>query len=145
MENNPIVTVIIPTYNRVAKVGKAIESALKQTYAHKQIVVIDDGSTDNTAELMKKYPGVEYVIQDHGGQAAARNNGLSRANGKYIASLDSDDTYPCETNGIWQADVARPVAGDGAGVRRVQRAGASEYLRFRSGFQNPRDRRLGGG
>ena len=93
MENNPIVTVIIPTYNRVAKVGKAIESALKQTYAHKQIVVIDDGSTDNTAELMKKYPEVEYIIQDHGGQAAARNNGLSRAKGKYIASLDSDDTW----------------------------------------------------
>ncbi len=93
MVNYPRVSVIIPTYNRVTKVGKAIESALGQTYPNKEIIVVDDGSSDDTDILMKKYPEVKYIIQDHGGQAAARNNGLKNATGELITSLDSDDVW----------------------------------------------------
>ncbi len=93
MDNLPLVSIIIPTYNRRTKVGKAIESAIKQTYPHKQIIVVDDGSSDGTDELMKNYPQVNYILQEHGGQGRARNNGLRNASGKYICSLDSDDVW----------------------------------------------------
>lgn len=89
----PLVSVIIPTYNRALMLGAAIESALKQTYTNRQIIVVDDGSTDNTEELIRSYPEVKYVLQEHGGQAKARNTGLQNAEGVYIASLDSDDLW----------------------------------------------------
>jgi len=88
-----MVSVIIPTFNRAGLVGRAIESALGQTYPHKQIIVVDDGSTDHTAEVVKGYPGVEYVHRTNGGQAAARTTGLEVARGSIIASLDSDDVW----------------------------------------------------
>jgi glycosyltransferase involved in cell wall biosynthesis len=93
MDIQPLVTVIIPTYNRERKLSDAIESALNQTYPHKQIIVIDDGSIDQTAELVKKYPEVEYYYKANGGQASARNFGLNNAKGTIIASLDSDDIW----------------------------------------------------
>lgn len=96
MNNKPLVTVIIPTYNRANKIGFALESVYKQTYKSIQLVVIDDGSSDQTAEMMKSHPEAEYIIQHHAGQATARNNGLKHARGSIIASLDSDD--------IWEED-----------------------------------------
>ncbi len=92
----PLVTVIIPTYNRVDKLGDAIKSVLNQTYSNIQIVVIDDGSDDKTPELMSLFPQVEYIQQIHAGQAAARNNGLKNAKGSIIANLDSDDLWDAE-------------------------------------------------
>jgi glycosyltransferase involved in cell wall biosynthesis len=88
-----LVTIIIPTFNREKKLCDAIESVLKQTYLNKQIIVIDDGSTDKTAQLVKQYPEIEYYFQENKGQAAARNNGLRHAKGTIIASLDSDDIW----------------------------------------------------
>lgn len=96
MSEMPLVTIIIPTYNRKRIIGDAISSVLSQTYSNKQIVVIDDGSTDDTESLVRTFPEVEYVRQERRGQAAARNHGLERANGYYIASLDSDD--------VWETD-----------------------------------------
>lgn len=89
----PLVSVIIPTYNRELMVGSAIESALGQTYENIEVIVIDDGSTDGTRALVEKYSGVKYILKENGGQASARNSGLSQATGSYIASLDSDDTW----------------------------------------------------
>lgn len=89
----PLVTVIIPTYNREKKLPDAIESALNQTYLNTQIIVVDDGSTDGTANLIKKYSRVEYYYKKNGGQASARNEGLKHAKGTIIASLDSDDIW----------------------------------------------------
>lgn len=96
MNNIPLVSVIIPTYNRASMIQEAIQSAIDQTYPNKQILVVDDGSEDDTALIVKSYPEVEYILQAHAGQAAARNNGLKHAKGIYIASLDSDD--------VWNAD-----------------------------------------
>jgi len=91
--NKPLVTVVIPTYNREKFIATAIESVLAQTYPNIQLVVVDDGSTDNTANVVKTYPKAEYVLIPHGGQAAARNAGLLHAKGSIIASLDSDDKW----------------------------------------------------
>ncbi|PWS29207.1 glycosyltransferase family 2 protein [Pedobacter yonginense] len=88
-----LVTVIIATYNRADKLPDAIESVLNQTYQFVQILVIDDGSTDNTVEILKKYPSIEYHYKENGGQASARNVGFKYAKGSIIATLDSDDIW----------------------------------------------------
>lgn len=91
---NSLVTIIIPTYNRADKICEAIESAINQTYEYTQIVVIDDGSTDHTAILLRDYHSqIEYYYKENGGQASARNLGLKHAKGSIIASLDSDDIW----------------------------------------------------
>lgn len=93
MTSEPLVSVIIPTYNRADKVCDAIRSVLNQTYKNVQVLVIDDGSTDNTFELVRLFPHVQFIQQKHAGQAAARNNGLRNARGEIIANLDSDDLW----------------------------------------------------
>jgi glycosyltransferase involved in cell wall biosynthesis len=90
----PKVSVIIPTYNSASYVVEAVDSVLAQTYQDFEILVIDDGSTDNTADVIKKYDGrVRYIPQHNGGVAAARNNGIAESKGEYIAFLDADDTW----------------------------------------------------
>ncbi|HLM03472.1 MAG TPA: glycosyltransferase family 2 protein [Pyrinomonadaceae bacterium] len=100
--NHKLVSVIIPTFNRASLVGEAIRSAQAQSYPAKQIIVVDDGSTDNTAQTVAQFEGIEYYRQQNKGQAAARNLGLRYAKGEYIASLDSDDVWNEEflTDGI---------------------------------------------
>jgi len=93
MDVQSLVTIIIPTYNRETKLPDAIKSALNQTYKNIQIVVIDDGSVDNTANILKEFPQVEYYYQENAGQASARNAGLKHARGSIVASLDSDDIW----------------------------------------------------
>ena len=88
------VSVIIPTYNRVGYLLEAIESVLIQTYDGIEIIVVDDGSTDDTREKLKPYwNSIRYKYIDNGGPARARNVGMEMATGKYIAFLDSDDLY----------------------------------------------------
>jgi glycosyltransferase involved in cell wall biosynthesis len=88
-----LASVIIPTHNRAKRVAEAIESVIAQTYPDIQIIVVDDGSTDNTKEIVAAFPEVEYFYQDNQRQAAARTAGLRLAKGKYIATLDSDDIW----------------------------------------------------
>jgi glycosyltransferase involved in cell wall biosynthesis len=89
-----LVSVIIPTYNRSEQCQKAIQSVLNQTYTHVEVIVIDDGSTDNTRAVIHGLdPRVRYYYQNNQGVISARNHGLDRARGGYIAFLDSDDTW----------------------------------------------------
>src|SRR5688572_1500418 len=88
-----LVSIIIPTYNRAGYVVEAVASARAQTYPHKQIIVVDDGSRDDTARRLADLEGVEYHYQENRGQGAARNRGLSLARGEFVASLDSDDLW----------------------------------------------------
>jgi glycosyltransferase involved in cell wall biosynthesis len=92
-----MVSVIIPTYNNAKYLGEALDSVLAQTYPKLEIIVINDGSWDNTKEIIQPYLNrIGYIEQDNGGPAVARNNGLRRAQGEYIAFLDADD--------IWTSD-----------------------------------------
>ncbi|MGZ4972913.1 MAG: glycosyltransferase family 2 protein, partial [Limisphaerales bacterium] len=87
------VSIIIPTYNRADIVAQAIESARAQDYPSKQIIVVDDGSTDTTPDVVKAFADIEYVRQKNGGPAAARNTGLKHVTANYVATLDSDDCW----------------------------------------------------
>ena len=90
----PKISVIIPTYNRAQYVCRAIESVLRQTYRDYEIIVIDDGSTDNTKDVLSKYNGrIKYVYQPNQGISNARNHGIRVSAGEYIAFLDSDDEW----------------------------------------------------
>lgn len=93
MNHKPLVSVIIPTYNRSGMVGNAIKSALNQTYPNKEIIVVNDGSEDDTETIVQSFENIQYIFQPHRGQAAARNNGRKHSKGTYIALLDSDDEW----------------------------------------------------
>lgn len=92
----PKVSVTIPTYNRASLVEEAIRCVLDQTFDDLEIIVVDDGSTDNTRSVVEKYTekGVKYCYKENGGCASARNFGLAQCSGQYIAFLDSDDLWP---------------------------------------------------
>lgn len=94
----PAVSVIIPTYNRSKVVKEAIESVLKQSYTDLEVIVVDDGSTDDTSSVVKQIADsrVKYYYKDNGGPSSARNLGLAKSKGQYISFLDSDDLWPAE-------------------------------------------------
>lgn len=92
----PKVSITIPTYNRSVLVRDAIDSALAQTFEDIEVVVIDDGSTDDTRKVVESYedPRVKYFYKENGGCSSARNSGLDHCTGEYIGFLDSDDLWP---------------------------------------------------
>ncbi len=96
MEKKSLISVIIPAYNTKRYLGEAIESALGQTYPAVEIIVVDDGSTDNTKDIAHSYwkeGKIKYIHQENKGLSAARNAGIRAAQGEYIALLDSDDIF----------------------------------------------------
>ena len=115
------ISVIIPTYNRAHTLPRALESVLKQNYPIHEIIVVDDGSNDNTAEIIQAhFPTVRSIRQENRGVSVARNKGIQTATGEWIALLDSDDCWSpsklfsqvealnaqalaviCHTNEIW--------------------------------------------
>ncbi len=88
----PLISVIIPTYNRAYILSKAIESVLNQTFKNVELIVVDDGSIDQTPYLVYKYPLI-YVRKPHRGVSHTRNTGILKAKGEFIAFLDSDDVF----------------------------------------------------
>lgn len=92
---SPRVSVVIPTYNRAQFIASAIESVLTQTFGDFELIVVDDGSTDRTSEIVTSIsdPRVVFVRQENAGRSTARNRALALAKGAYIAFLDSDDLY----------------------------------------------------
>jgi glycosyltransferase involved in cell wall biosynthesis len=92
--NQPLVSVIIPVYNGENYLAEAIESALAQTYQPLEILVINDGSTDNTEEIAKSFlPSIRYYFQAKSGQGEALNKGIKLAKGDFFAFLDHDDLW----------------------------------------------------
>ncbi|MEG4318851.1 MULTISPECIES: amino acid adenylation domain-containing protein [unclassified Microcoleus] len=85
------VSVVIPSYNSAQFLPEAIESVLEQSYPHFEVIVVDDGSTDETKEICDRYPTVKYFYQNNRGHATARNTGLRISTGEYLLFLDSDD------------------------------------------------------
>jgi len=90
-DREALISVVIPCHNQAHFLADAIESVLAQSYPHHEIVVVDDGSTDNTWEVAGRYPGVARIHQSNKGLAAARNAGFHHARGEYLVFLDADD------------------------------------------------------
>jgi glycosyltransferase involved in cell wall biosynthesis len=97
---NPFFSVIIPAYNREYLIEETIKSVISQTFENWECIVVDDGSTDNTRNvilsLSEKDQRIKYIYQENAERSAARNNGIRNAKGEYICFLDSDDFYTCE-------------------------------------------------
>ncbi len=94
IETSPLVSVIVPTYNRAHMLQEAIDSVLAQTYPHFELLVVDDGSTDGTQKLLRSYGHrINAIYQENAGVSAARNRGIRSASGEMIALLDSDDYW----------------------------------------------------
>lgn len=92
----PLISVVIPTFNRDYILDEAINSVIDQTYPHWELHVVDDGSTDETRELVRGFQAderIHYHRQENAGQATARNHGVQKSRGDYIAFLDSDDRW----------------------------------------------------
>ena len=90
-ESNSLITVVITCYNHGHYLTEAIDSILVQDYKNVEIIVVDDGSTDNTKEVAAKYSTVRYVYQNNQGLSAARNTGIDHSSGEFILFLDADD------------------------------------------------------
>jgi len=123
--HKPLVSIIIPTYNRAHCIEQAIRSALKQTLRDFELIIADDGSTDGTEQAVTRMgePAVRFVRKANGGCSSARNFGVANANGKYVAFLDSDDEWDPRwleiTVAMMEAD-----AGVGAVYGSLARVGA---------------------
>jgi len=98
MKESPLVSVIIPVYNYDRYLAEAVESVLSQTYQHLEVIVVDDGSTDQSGEVARSFAGrgVRYCPQPHSGIGPARNKGVELAQGEFLAFLDADDRWPEE-------------------------------------------------
>ena len=95
MNKTDLIPVIIPTYNRAHLIKRSVESVLNQTYKNLELIIVDDGSTDNTKEVIDSINDgrIVYIKQENQGACAARNHGIDIAKGEYIAFHDSDDVW----------------------------------------------------
>lgn len=112
MKEQRLVSIIINNYNYERFLGEAIESALNQTYSHVEVIVVDDGSTDHSRDVILKYGDrIIPILQPNGKQAEAFNSGFARSQGEIIIFLDSDDyLFPqavAEIVKVWQSDLAK--------------------------------------
>ncbi len=117
--NNPIISIIIPVYNAESTIGKCLDSVLEQDIDRKEIICVDDGSTDSSVQIIKEYQrkNTEIVLfhQENMGAGIARNNGLAHATGKFVAFMDSDDSYLDSSGLRWMTerciDCGYPICG----------------------------------
>jgi glycosyltransferase involved in cell wall biosynthesis len=109
----PTISVIIPVYNGEKYLSESIESVLKQYYSPLEVVVVDDGSTDESGNIARKYDSVRIVSQANQGIGGARNTGVKNSSGKFIAFLDADDYWPPEKLSLqyqaWKKQNGRPM------------------------------------
>ncbi len=113
-----LISIIIPAYNQGQYLSTAVQSALDQTYSSIEVLIIDDGSTDNTAEIARCFqdPRVRYIYQENRGLSGARNTGIRHATGEFLTYLDSDDLFlPVKLEILHNALVANPTWGFVAG------------------------------
>ena len=99
MNNKDFISIVFPTFNSAAYVRRSLDNAIAVMDADCELVCVDDGSTDNTVEILREYedrdPRVTVIVQEHGGCSAARKNGVDNCSGDYVLFMDSDDLlYP---------------------------------------------------
>ena len=139
------ISVIVPTYNRADLVRLTIDSVLSQLYRNFELVVVDDGSTDHTKEVVGEYldlPNFTYLYQENSGRSVARNHGLAIAKGEYVMFLDSDDILAEDAiQNLAIAADQNPGSGVVAGARRFIDESdnvieVEEPMSFRGSFSN---------
>ncbi|WP_083223676.1 MULTISPECIES: glycosyltransferase family A protein [unclassified Ensifer] len=141
MTSDPLVSIILPTFNRERWIEASVSSALSQTYKNIEIILIDDGSVDNTREILSKIddPRLRYHYQPNRGRSNARNHALLLAEGHYIAFLDSDDLFLPDKTRL-QVEYLQSNPGTGMVYTSAQCIGENgepidyEYIANRSGM-----------
>ena len=124
-----LITVVITCFNHGKFLSKAIESVLNQTHRSFEILVVDDGSTDNTKEVVAKYPSVTYLFQLNQGVAVARNTGIERSSGHFILFLDADDwLLPGGLFANYQLLVNNPNAAFVSGCFKIVKAATNKII-----------------
>lgn len=125
-------SIIIPTYNYAAFIHRAIQSALAQQDVEIEIIIIDDGSTDNTSAILKNLPAITYVYQENQGAATARNHGVRLAKGNYVLFLDADDELLPGALAAFQQFIFEHPAADmiAAGHTSIEANGKQRTHRF---------------
>lgn len=131
--------VVIPTFNRARTLGRALDSVFAQTLPPRQVIVVDDGSSDATAGLVAAYPGANYLRQENRGVSAARNLGVSHCDCDWIALLDSDDEWlPGKLQVQFEALAENPghrlIHGDEIWIRNGRRVNPARRHRKRGGW-----------
>ena len=91
--DNIDITVVIPTYNRYEFLKRSLTSVYAQTYLPSEVIVVDDGSTDDTSQIIEDFPNIKYIYQKNSGVSSARNCGIKKSSNEWIAFLDSDDEW----------------------------------------------------
>jgi glycosyltransferase involved in cell wall biosynthesis len=140
---DPFFTVIVPTYNRAGYLKKAICSVLSQAYSDLELIIVDDGSTDDTKSVVESFNDsrVRYIFQQNTERSAARNNGIDHAKGKYICFLDSDDYYLPDHLSVFYNEISKqnePVAMFVSGVYEESESGRKERILFDKAYnENP--------
>jgi glycosyltransferase involved in cell wall biosynthesis len=133
-ERSRLVSVVVPVHNGAAFVADALESVLAQTYAPVEVIVVDDGSDDDTASIVARHgPAVAVIRQPHAGPAAARNAGVSAASGEYISFLDADDLWPVDKLAVQVAYLHCPQDADMVFGTAIQFSGDGADHSFRLG------------
>jgi len=136
MSENPLVSVVCPAYNCGLFIKPALESVFSQSYRPIEVIVVDDGSTDSTPELIKVYREVWYLRQANLGASAARNNGIRAARGEYVAFLDLDDLWtPEKLSDQVVALESCPEAGFGFSDMRLFSSSGDEELTMFQKYQ----------
>lgn len=126
---NPLVSIVVPCFNQGRYLGEAIESAWRQTYPHVEVLVVDDGSTDDTRQVVEAHPGVAYRHQANAGTAAARNHGLAASSGGLVLFLDADDRLLPDAVAIGVEHLLRrPDTAFVTGHARLMHADGSPWL-----------------
>ena len=115
-----LASVVIPVFNGERYLAEAIGSVLEQTYEPVEVIVVDDGSTDGSAEIARSFDGVEVIVQPNAGPAQARNRGIAAARGEFLAFVDADDTVPPDKLELQVAHLrAHPEVGCVLGRQRI--------------------------
>ena len=143
----PLISVVIPAYNYAHLLPRALDSVLGQLHENAELIVVDDGSTDDTltviADYKARHPSIQVIAQANAGAAAARNCGIARANGRYVLLLDADDELLSGALAALKAEVlAQPALGMVLGAQVSVYPDGRERLRLPSKLPNAKPREL---